>query len=567
MATAANAFSIGSILSAPDALVVPRVQRPYSWESTETKELWDDLIEFHKRYPGNTIKSREYFMGAIVGQRKNDDDGSFVEILDGQQRLATLTILLSVLRDQLHSENPSGAHKIQIGSIEKLGSLDGPAKYQLTLNKIDRAYFRQEIQEYPGGEVKESNIASHILIKKAKDFFNRKFTEFASEEKCSTVDFAHRLYGIVTQNLRIVFIESDNWDDVSDIFERLNDRGKGLSTLNLLRNHVIAKSPVNQQDDIEYAWEQVYSLSNSASKVDTFLRHVWITYRGDVKKQSLFKEIKAVMASPDAPERLRDPFKFSYNLASDAETYKRILASQHEDAGCARWLRAIQTLGATSLLPATLSACDDWLDVKSQDFLLRALVVTFVRHSIIAGGDSSTLETAVYKVARDIRHGCSLEVALGTLRPLLRSDKQIEADFSTLSVPNSKSGYQRHILEELENHMSAAVKDPSSQPEKGPSGSSVLWIEHIYPQRPGKKWERWKEHEMLVNRIGNLTLVHNKLNASASNKPFDEKVDIYRESHVQLNAGLATFRSWTPQSVQRRQVALAKMAPQVWPRF
>ncbi|WP_317445386.1 DUF262 domain-containing protein [Streptomyces collinus] len=567
MATSATAMSIGTLLNASAKPIrVPRVQRPFSWETPETKELWEDILEFYNRHSDDSIQSREYFMGAIVGQEQEGPDGNFVEILDGQQRLASLTILLSVLRDRLQSEDPSGAQSIQISNIAKFVRLGAPSQYLLTLNKVDRTFFRQEIQEFPRGTPKEKT-ASHTLIRKARDYFDRKFTEYADSEGVSHSELAYRLHSIIATNLKVVFINSGSWDDASDVFERLNDRGKGLSTLNLLRNHVLAKAPSHQVDDVEGFWETVYSLSQSASKVDTFLRHVWITHRGDVKKQSLFKEIKAVMATPSTPEILKDSYKFSASLAADADMYKEILASRHNDPGCTRWLRAIQTMGATALLPAALASSDGWLDTANQMKLLRSLVTTFVRFSIISGGDSSILESAAYKVAYRVRSKCSLEEALAILRPLLHTDMQVKEFFKTLSIPNAKSGYQRHLLEELENHASDTTGDKKGGLEKNTAGPSVLWIEHIYPQSPGSHWDRWEQHDDLVNRIGNLTLVHKKLNATASNKPFVSKKEIYADSELTLNKYLCGLRDWNPQQVQKRQDKLAAQVPLAWPAF
>ncbi|WP_094211123.1 DUF262 domain-containing protein [Streptomyces sp. 2R] len=566
MPTIANAVPIGTLLtSSATPIIVPRVQRPYSWETGEAKELWDDIISFHVRYPGKTINSREYFMGALVGQA--DEERNVVEILDGQQRLATLTILLSVLRDKLAPEDPEAARTIQIGNIVKFVQLGSTPEYLLTLNKVDRVFFRQEVQEFPRDGQADTRVASHVLIRKVKEFFDRKFDECLDEEASSSIELAYRLHSIIVNNLKVVFIHSSNWDDVSDVFERLNDRGKGLSTLNLLRNHVLSMTPDHQLDDVEDFWEQVYGLSQTSSKVDAFLRHVWITHRGDVKKQSLFKEIKAVMATPSTKDDLKDPYKFSKNLASDAELYKAVLGGTHSDPSCTRWLKAIQTLQATSLLPAALSCVDEWGTAHDQAALLRSLVTTFVRFSVITGGDSSTLESVAYKVAYQVRGGATLEDAQNLLRPLLRSDEQVMEDFTELSIPNAKSGYQRHLLTELENYFSASDALKGEGPEKSAGDSSVLWIEHIYPQHPHAGWETWIGREDMINRLGNLTLVHKKLNATASNKPFSAKQDIYQESGLHLNLYLSRLDDWSPRSLDERQRHLAKAALSAWPRF
>lgn len=504
-------------------------------------------------------------MGALVGQA--DEERNVVEILDGQQRLATLTILLSVLRDKLAEKDPEGARTIQLGNIIKFVQLGATPEYLLTLNKVDRVFFRQEIQQFPKDGQAETRVASHVLIRKVREFFDQKFDRYVEQEGFTSIELAYRLHSIIINNLKVVFIHSSNWDDVSDVFERLNDRGKGLSTLNLLRNHVLSMTPDHQLDDVEDFWEQVYGLSQSSSKVDTFLRHVWITHRGDVKKQSLFKEIKAVMATPSTKDDLRDPYKFSKSLAADAELYKAILGGIHSNSACSRWLKAIQTLQATSLLPAALSCVDEWGTATDQAALLQSLVTTFVRFSVITSGDSSSLESAVYKVAYAVRNKATLDEAQSILRPLLRSDDQVEENFMELSIPNAKSGYQRHLLTELENYFSTSTVLQSEGPEKSTGDSSVLWIEHIYPQHPHVGWDAWKGHEDLINRLGNLTLVHKKLNATASNKPFSVKKEIYRESGLHLNEDLRRYEDWSPSSLNERQRRLAKAALCAWPRF
>ncbi len=206
---------------------------------------------------------------------------------------------------------------------------------------------------------------------------------------------SQRLHAIIKSHLMVVRVSSDTWDDVADIFGRLNDRGKGLSTLDLLRVFLIARSPKAAQADTEEAWGTVYELSQTAAKVDAFLRHSWATHRGDVKSRSLYKEIKSVLESGGQPPPLNDALAFRQSLAADSELYRALLESKHQDDRCRYWLRAIVSMSANSLLPGALAGMARQLPDDEYATLLKRLTTTFVRWKVLTGGESTELEEAV----------------------------------------------------------------------------------------------------------------------------------------------------------------------------
>ncbi len=127
VATTAEARNINLLLNTGAMPIrVPRLQRPYSWDTSETRELWNDLIAFHERFPGNTLVGHEYFLGSIVGQSREIDGLTTLEVLDGQQRLATLTILLATLRDVLAQSSGQRAQTAQSGLLVTRWSLGSP---------------------------------------------------------------------------------------------------------------------------------------------------------------------------------------------------------------------------------------------------------------------------------------------------------------------------------------------------------------------------------------------------------------------------------------------------------
>lgn len=560
-------FSVGQILnSAAERVQVPPHQRPYSWETSELKELWQDLLTFDEKYPSQHIAGRQYFLGSVVGQ--TDASRGTFEVLDGQQRLATLTIILAAIRDVLHDEGrPDLAQKVHVNSIATSArSLDAPDEYVVRLSSLDDAYFRNVVLAYPPVEQKAlpPKTASQAAILRAKKYFRLAISERSHHSSSTPVDVAMRLHTIITSHLTVIRVSSESFDDVTDVFERLNDRGKGLSTLDLLRVYLIGRTSASSRADVEEAWSSVYELSQSATKVDAFLRHSWITYRGDVKSRSLYKEIKGVLDAANQPAPLNNTLAFSQSLATDAELYRALLEAKHNDDRCAYWLRAIGTLGATSLLPAALAGVARPLPTDEYAELLKRLVTAFVRWNVIASGESTTLEEAAFAVARQIRIGSDMHAATKLfLEPLLRTDAALTEAFSVLAP--SRAGYQRYLLEAIEDKLA----NPNSQfpVEKPVAGSGTLWIEHIYPQSPAQHWGKWEQHDEYLNRIGNLTLIHKKLNVTAKNKDLLGKKPVYAESKLELNKYFTPLTSWSPTAIEDRQRELAKLVPSVWPMF
>ena len=109
--------------------------------------------------------------------------------------------------------------------------------------------------------------------------------------------------------------------------------------------------------------------------------------------------------------------------------------------------------------------------------------------------------------------------------------------------------------------------DPQETTEIGPADSTVLWIEHIYPQSPDETWGRWDNHDDVINRIGNLTLIHRKLNAAAKNAVFETKRPLYQESQLRLNAAIVEAPEWAMAQITERQEELARHVPLIWARF
>lgn len=172
--------TIGALLSTTSPRIeVPEWQRSYSWETAQVETFWQDLLSFDDQYPGSTIMSEEYFLGSIVLVT----GGSTNLLLDGQQRLATATILLSTLRDARRQHKADSATRLQNKYISDFDDQSNTTTYVLTLNRYDRDFFRGEVQDEPANPPVRPTpgLRSHGLIRKAREYFEGRVSEMGAE--------------------------------------------------------------------------------------------------------------------------------------------------------------------------------------------------------------------------------------------------------------------------------------------------------------------------------------------------------------------------------------------------
>jgi hypothetical protein len=552
---------------------IPSYQRSYSWGKDEAKDLLDDIQRFEGQHPGESLKAAEYFLGAIVGVKT--DDG--LRLIDGQQRIATLAILLSVIRDLLTPTNPEKDDtKIQKKSRDGAKTLhesmivarteDWGDEFEsrLVLNRYDDKFFDDLIRKYPHKPTEKPSLASHKQIIRVRSYLS---TTLAAEVDDLTEEKKFqrlvRLWRVVARGLTFVVVEAKNEDDATDVFEVLNERGMGLSTIDLLRNFLLGRVSGNKdyQNKIISYWGDVFLVSDNAKQTQNFVRHFWITGHGDVKARSLYREIKDELVAEFDAER-QDPVGFSLRLSSAAGVYRSLLptptpsTANHE---LNEVMGSIATLGATALYPAALSSLEKYGEAETLP-LMRALLSYYVRWMVICKKESTELETQVFKIAREITGGLSVAAAIRRVAKLNISNKDFKSAFAVASL--TKSGHRKHVLQALENHMR---QQAGQADEFDLKPSTELSVEHIYPQSPIDGAEM-KDHDEWVDRIGNLSLLARSWNSSIKNGDFlTVKLPRITESIIMLNDFLKKQTKWGQAEITARQKKLAALAPEVWP--
>lgn len=541
--------TIGNLLSTTNPpVVVPDWQRSYSWTTTEVATFWQDLITFSELYPNDNISGQEYFLGSVVIVDATDDH----LLLDGQQRISTAAILLSVIREYLKRYSADAATRTQSRYLGDFDDAKNEYSYKVTMNEYDRDYFKRKILESrdAGYSEPEDTLASHRRISKAREFFENRFEE--SYAALATPEQAHqwalRIQNVLTNHMSVVAIFSQDEDNAATVFETLNDRGIGLSTPDLLRNLILGRAVPGNREEIIDLWREVLEVEGDAS-LNTFLRHYWISHYGDVKTRSLYREIKGKIVAEGL-----DSLELSRALKDASLVYHDILGANSDSAEVARLLTDVSELGAAILHPVILSTLQV-IELEHVPSLLEALVDTFVRHSVIAQLENSRLENILYRLARDIRADRAVEAIQGELVLFAPDDDQFQRAFASVTIPRRATA--RYILRKLELDQRATEELEIAPPDK-------VHVEHVYPQTPQPD-HRLDRHAQLINRLGNLTLLSNRLNTAIQNSPFALKKPRYTESELLLTRAIAEYEEWTEVQIDTRQGALSDRVAQIWP--
>jgi uncharacterized protein with ParB-like and HNH nuclease domain len=546
----ADTRTVAELLSTPNHhLQVPLYQRSYSWRTNEVKEFWDDVTDFAKDARPKKTED-QYFLGSIVLVER----ANHLELLDGQQRLATATILLAVIRNLLAAETEEWQGKAkQLQDYIITTQFGGPEAARLILNQQDRLFFRQKIQEPTGASTKvpPNSPASLRLINGAYNLLRREAVAYRdSAEKGS--EQLERLALVLLHNVSIVACTSTSYDTAAAVFETLNDRGIELSSSDLLRTWLLGEAGSDElRDEIASAWETIFAIHGDA-KVDDFIRHYWLSHHGDVKKRQLYKEIRDWIK-----KNKKSPLEFSLELADAATVYQELAGARSKTTSLRKGLEAVRSLGAKALMPALLSLWQttDETDAVSRSQLLDALVALYVRHILIGGRDNSELEQTVFGVAQGLREKMTPALALQRLQAIAPKDDEFEAEFTEASIARTASA--AYVLRELEHEKRPTKELKVETPD-------LVHVEHIYPQNPPRA-QRWDEHDLYVNRIGNLTPLGAPMNQSLQNSPFTKKRPEYAKSDLLTTQELAKFDDWSPNTIAERQAGLAELAVKIWP--
>jgi uncharacterized protein with ParB-like and HNH nuclease domain/predicted transport protein len=525
---------------------IPIYQRVYSWEIEQCQRLWVDIVSMQKG------KREGHFVGSIVRIDEVSAAGfPKAMIIDGQQRLTTLTLLLIALRDYVKKDTTD----TEINAAEITDTLlinpykHDSDRYKLLLTKTDQEILRKLIESPAPNNESVSRILSN-------------YSYFV--ERVSSGDLApDEIYQAIGK-LQMVDIALDRqYDDPQAIFESLNSTGMDLRDSDLIRNFILMGLPSCDQalvyNNIWRPMEELFSYGNQAELMDSFFRDYLTMKLGRLVKQGdVYKEFKN--------------YRYTYwnkktdtlcaDLLSFANHYTEMDSGECDDKELQSLYNDLKTIGLSVAYPFLMKVHEDCTNSIIPLETFRKIVSICVNYALrrsICGMRSTGLN---YMFAV-IKNTINKDDYLNSLKAFFilqesskefPSDKRFAEEFVIQDVYSKK--ICRFILCKLETwngHKIVSLDD--------------LSVEHIYPQKP--KPSDWGVlQKELLHTIGNLTLAHWADNSALSNKPFKEKLIMaqgYKQSALRLNEYIIEQTSWGETQINNRAERLGELAKKVWP--
>jgi Protein of unknown function DUF262/Protein of unknown function (DUF1524) len=561
----APTFGIAKILQ-DGRFVVPDHQRDFAWTTDEVRQLFDDVEDAMSK-PADS-----YFLGLLVFLTEGDR----FTILDGQQRLATTTIIFAAIRDWLRQYEgyQDEARTIQdryIGGKE-LGEKDPTP--QLVLNRANNSMFFDYVvnskaiedvntaleklkRHDPNRELLKAVIYTHDRIKRIAAKIN---------DPAESAQHFYALIAFFRDRIRTVRLTVADENAAYTLFETLNDRGIDLSPLDLVKNFLFKKAVSQSVDtlkDMQTRWVQmIATLANV--KATSFLKAFWTSRHGRIRTNQLFSTFRNEYASP------KKAVDLSVEMLGAAEQYAAL-----ESADDAVWspfskearaiIPALKLLGGQQVHPVILSGLARF-DISEMQKLLRLLEVCVVRFLLVVGGNPGRFEPACAKLADDI-YKKKITTAASAFAELKAAavyppDAEFENSFRVKSERNSQKA--RYFLRAIEKERKFKLK-PKMANEWEPS---VLTLEHILPKKPGPEWkpQLGADKDLLEDclmRLGNMCLL-TSVNKELGSLGFEKKKKTYVDSDLELTKELASVGNWNRSAIEARQAQMAKLAPVVW---
>ena len=538
------------LLEGSKQFIIPIFQRTYSWEQSHCQQLWDDIVRV-----GKSPKLNGHFIGSAVYIPETNVDAAIPRwlVIDGQQRITTMTLLLLALKRRLEAENldePISAAEVEDYYLRnRYGK--GEAAYRMLLTRTDKETLMRLVDgKDPGKE------GSYRIIENFS-FFTKQIAK---------ADLGDVWKGIKKLMIVDVCLKQDI-DNPQMIFESMNSTGKALTQADLIRNFVLMGQEHDLQkrlyEDYWRSMEEKFGAGNYIKKFDEFMRYYLVIHarKGKIKVTDVYKEFKAYSRKHEV-EALLD------SLKEFAGYYCRIALGTEKDKDLAEAFHDILELRADVCYPMLMEVYQDFRQeqITHEEFLaVLRLVESYVFRRAICDIPTNSLRQTFATFMRSVKKDRYVEsVKAGFL--LLPSYRRFPGDDEFIRQIQLRNLYKfnrrSYWLRRFENHERkerVLVQDYT--------------IEHIMPQNEklSAQWQAdlgddWKRiHEQYLHTLGNLTLTFH--NPKLSDKPFSEKRDMkngFKESPLKLNQELGAYELWNKEAISKRSNELAEAAKEIW---
>ena len=533
--------------------IIPRFQRDYSWENNHWTELWQDIEQMREA-------RSQHFMGYLVFQT---EDGKTFQIIDGQQRITTLSIvILAALNklksftsdDSIREENEKRVASYLSTYIGVFDPVTLTTRPKLVLNRHNDAHFKSIASDIE--LTRQRNITkTNRAINNAFKFFESKFNVYRSGAEIAAVltDIADGLF----------FTTITVQDDLNayTIFETLNARGMHLSIPDLLKNYLLStmanESAYTEEHfiDFEEQWAGILEQLGE-TEFTNFLRSYWGMKNKLVNKRELFRTLKKEVCLPN------QTMPYLQDLKKNAPVYAAL--QDHNDnfwkEGDGQYDEArthIEVLKLFNIKTPLSLLMAGYEKLNPQDFisLLKRIVTIAIRYNVICGKPPKQQETVYNNVANELMNfDISLHDLTNKLREVYTNDDEFYSAFATKEMPSRQSNKKIFfLLRKIEQQLS------------GEEPPTSLTLEHVLPYSPEDEWQESfgrSNYMDAIDRLGNIALLPSSQNMKQES--FETKKEVLSSSSYKINQHIAEYQEWDMDNLNDHQRWLAQQAKTVW---
>lgn len=575
---------------------IPKYQRAYTWNQYNWKALYDDLME----------NSREYFIGSMICINTANDaiDYQQLEVVDGQQRLTTITLFLAAIYSKLQQwedivKNDEDSYD-DYRELKKLLLCKGSKDNGLMLvpqiennNSADYAYVMSTLGLTKGK--KEKNFGNRKIAKCYKYFCDRLDNEIFNLSQNDAITKIRDIYSIIKSAV-VVKIEVSNSSEAYMLFESLNNRGASLTPIELMKNTILARAEQNglSTDDCYDKWQELLeNISDDYATQERFFRHYYNAYKNKInalfrkeneKKKDILGNVATKSNLLNIYEALikRNLSDFLDEITQCGKVYSMFLLLNDEDTRFKTELASLYRVQGTPSYLLLLYLIREQVNLQLEDNtiekIIKLMTTFFVRRNLTDIPNTQDVTRIFMNIISDIEDNSLKSTNIyNQIYNVLQSKSATDDLFKEKlsgDIYEDNVGITRFLLCELaESYMTTETfKDLWAQVEQGNNGKKVYeWtIEHIFPEgeRIPNEWvdmiangdrELAKDYrDKYVHKLGNLTLTG--YNSKLSNMSFIRKRDRQNDKNkylgykngLGLNAEIAQKDSWTIEDITAR---------------
>lgn len=535
--------------------VIPPYQRDYSWnnENSEWDDLWTDI----------TSNASKHYVGFIV--LKELENNKTIEVIDGQQRLATIILIilsaLNLLKDYISNndniDKNAETRRLQLLKSDYIGREDPVSLSfynKLKLNNLNDPFFQYLCQSKTENEnscFSGKKAKSNRLLESAFNYFRRKITTTISDVNGENIS---KFLEKITQKLFFTVLYVNSEANAYTLFETLNARGMKLAAVDLLKNFLYSKVSSNLEhlNIMQNNWQEISSHVKEGD-LNKFIRTDWGSRNDLVEDRRLYNIISKKISDD------RSAFAYVQEL-KDSSTYFSLLQNPQDaywtqhgfNQDVCYYLQNLQQLQLKQIYGVFIAYLKK-IGVPNFHTLVKWAENISFRFNTISSLDAKEQEKVYNEIAIKISNGEIIE--LNDIKKYLKKVYVKRDDFllKFSKVEIKRTATIKYILNKLNKQMGGASLNIND-----------YTVEHILSQNRNSDWTIFSEPEDFIWRLGNLTLLEKHTNERLNNKTFAQKKETYQADLNPITNSLSGFDIWNEEAIDTRQQSLAERAEEIW---